>query len=238
LRPSRPKLSETAKSVESLDARLRGIVGRIISAAVTGKIDVRGGVRKALTVFPRIVLAAEIVDRLHNDPNFHRVKFQKVLYLREHHLGMDLEGYYWRQAAGPLDNRMLYSLESQMQRQKWFATQKVGQGIRYVPMKNAGGHRKYFDDYWAEYREGLDSLLELMRPLNTEQSEIVATLFAAWNDLIIAGLPFTDEDILHEVRGNWHESKELFDEDRLRRALKWMRDQGFIPRGLGKPTRK
>lgn len=226
-----------AKVQESID-RLKEYRTALISAAVTGEIDVRGEVRKAPAAFPRIVLAAEIVDRLHDDPNFGRVKFQKTLYLCEHHLGMDLEGNYWRQAAGPLDNRMLYSLENRIQRQKWFATCRDGQKFTYVPMEKAGGHRKYLDDYWAAYREGLDSLLELMRPLNTEQSEIVATLFAAWNDLIIAGLPFTDEDILYEVRSNWHESKERFDEDRLRKALQWMRDKGLIPQGLGKPTRK
>jgi len=225
-----------AKVLKSID-RLKEYRTAIISAAVTGKIDVRGEVRKAPAAFPRIVLAAEIVARLHNDPNFHRVKFQKVLYLCEHYLGMDLEGNYWRQAAGPLDNRMLHSLENQMQRQKWFATRRDGQKITYLPLEKAGGHRKYFDDYWAEYREGLDSLLELMRPLNTQQSEIVATLFAAWNDLTIAGLPFTDEDILHEVRNNWHESKERFDEGRLRQALQWMRDKRLVPQGLGKPTR-
>jgi len=215
----------------------------LISAAVTGKIDVRGEVgiartqRKAPAAFQRVVLAAEILDRLHNDPNFGRVKFEKTLYLCEHHLGMDLQGNYWRQAAGPLDNRMLYSLENQMQRQKWFGTRRDGQKITYVPMEKAGGHRKYFDDCWADYREGLDSLLEVVQPLNTERSEIVATLFAAWNDLIIAGAPFNEEDILREVRNNWHESKERFDEDRLHRALQWMRDKGLVPQGLGRATR-
>ena len=230
-----------AKVQESID-RLKEYRTALISAAVTGKIDVRGEVsishtqRKIPVAFQRAALAAEIVNRLHDDPNFGRVKFQKTLYLCEHHLGMDLEGTYWRQAAGPLDNRMLYSLENQIQRQKWFATRRDGQKITYVPMEKAGGHRKYFNDYWADYREGLDSLLELMRPLNTERSEIVATLFAAWNDLLITGLPFNNEDILHEVR-IWHESKERFDEDRLRKALQWMRDKGLIPRGLGRATR-
>lgn len=220
---------------ESID-RLREYRTALISAAVTGKIDVRGEVRKAPAAFPRIVLTAEILDRLHHDPHFGRVKLQKVLYLCEHHLGMDLQGTYWRQAAGPLDNRMLHSVEKQLERQKWFAPRNNGWGTRYAPLEKAGGHRKYFDTYWADYRKGLDALLELMRPLNTERSEIVATLFAAWNDLIIAGRPFSDEDILHEVK-SWHESKERFDEDRLRRALKWMRDQGLVPRGLGRATR-
>ena len=97
------------KVQESLD-RLKEYRTALISLAVTGKIDIRGEVRKAPAAFQRIVLAAEILDRLHNDPNFHRVKFQKVLYLCEHHLGIDLQGNYWRQAAGPLDNRMLYSI--------------------------------------------------------------------------------------------------------------------------------
>ncbi|MBM4287535.1 MAG: restriction endonuclease subunit S [Deltaproteobacteria bacterium] len=220
---------------DSID-RLKEYRTALISAAVTGKIDVRDEVRKVPSAFPRIVLAAEIVHRLHHDPHFGRVKLQKVLYLCEHHLGMDLQGNYWRQAAGPLDNRMLHSVEKQLERQKWFAPLKNGWGTRYAPLEKAGGHRKYFDNYWADYREGLDSLLELMRPLNTEQSEIVATLYAAWNDLVIAGRPFSDEDILHEVK-SWHESKERFDEDRLRRALKWMRDQGLVPRGLGRATR-
>jgi hypothetical protein len=223
------------KIQESID-RLKEYRTALISAAVTGKIDVRGEVRKAPAAFPRIVLTAEILDRLHHDPHFGRVKLQKVLYLCEHHLIMDLQGSYWRQAAGPLDNRMLHAVGKQLERQKWFAPLKNGWGTRYVPLEKTGGHRKYFDNYWADYREGLDSLLELMRPFNTEQSEIVATLFAAWNDLVIAGRPFSDEDILHEVR-IWHESKERFDEDRLRRALKWMRDQGLVPRGLGRATR-
>jgi len=214
----------------------------LISAAVTGKIDVRGEVkavqprRKAPPAFRRAVLAAEIADRLHDDPTFGRVKFQKILYLCEYHLGMDLGGNYRRQAAGPLDSRMLRSVEGQMERQKWYAAQSDARRTTYVPLENAGGHRKYFDNYWSDYREGLDSLIALLRPLDTERCEIVATLFAAWNDLIIVGKPFDDDDILREVRGKWHESKERFDERRLRRALQWMRDKGLVPQGRGKAT--
>jgi len=214
----------------------------LISAAVTGKIDVRGELeavqpqRKAPPAFRRAVLAAEIADRLHGDPTFGRVKFQKILYLCEDHLGMDLEGNYRRQAAGPLDSRMLRSVEGQMEQQKWYAAQSDARRTTYVPLENAGGHRKYFDNYWSGYREGLDSLIALLRPLDTERCEIVATLFAAWNDLIIVGKPFDDDDILREVRTNWHESKERFDEDRLRKALQWMRDKNLMPQGRGKAT--
>lgn len=214
----------------------------LITAAVTGKIDVRSEVetlqkeRKAPQAFQRAVLAAEIVDRLHREPTFGRVKFQKILYLCEHHLGMDLGGDFRRQAAGPFDNRMLHSVESQLEHQRWFSAKRDRGRIVYIPMENAGGHKKYFDNYWAEYRDGLDWILRLLRPLDTERCEIVATLFAAWNDLIVAGKTFNDEDIVHEVRANWHESKRRFYENRLRKTLHWMRNNGLVPQGRGKAT--
>lgn len=233
---------ELQKKIEQSIQVLREYRTALISAAVTGKIDVHGEAeapqarRTAPLAFRRAVLAAEIVSCLHNEPTFGRVKFQKVLNLCEYHLGMDLEGNYRREAAGPFDNRMLRSVESQMQQQKWYEAMRDGQRTTYVPMEDAGGHRRYFDNYWSGYREGLERLINLIRPLDTERCEIMATLFAAWNDLIIAGQPFNDDDIIHEVRANCHESKKRFEEDRLRRALQWMRDKGLVPQGRGRAT--
>jgi hypothetical protein len=192
--------------------------------------------RKAPLAFRRAVLAAEIVARLHKELTFGRVKFQKIVYLCEYHLGMDLEGSFQREAAGPFDNRLMRSVESQLEQQRWFGAQKDGQRTFYVPMENAGGHLKYFDNYWAGYRDGLNSLIALLQPLDTERCEIVATLFAAWNDLIIARKTFNDGDVIKEVRANWHQSKKRFEEDRLRKALQWMRNNGLVPKGVGKPT--
>ncbi len=236
------RIDALIKKIEESIDKLREYRTALISAAVTGKIDVREEVntsqaqRKAPLAFQRAVLAAEIVSRLHSEPTFGRVKFQKTLYLCEHHLEMDLEGKFQRQAAGPFDNRMLRSVESQMEHQKWYAAQKTGQRTAYVPLKNSCGHHKYFKKYWSQYNERLDVLIDLLRPLDTERCEIIATLFAAWNDLIIAGQPFNDFDIIREVRANWHESKTRFDENRLRKALQWMRDKGLVPQGHGKAT--
>lgn len=226
------------KVIKSINL-LREYRTALISAAVTGKIDVcdqKNVMLKINPAFRRAVLAAEIVSRMHGEQTFGRVKFQKMLYFCEHHLGMDLDGKFQRQAAGPFDNRMLRSVESQMKQQNWYAAQKVGQRTAYVPLKNPGEHLKYFNNYWSPYRERLGSLIDLLRPLDTERCEIVATLFAAWNDLIISRRPFNDVDIIREVRANWHESKKRFDENRLRKALQWMRDKGLVPKGYGKVT--
>lgn len=229
--------------------KLREYRQSLISAAVTGKINVSERVVApevnvavsetkwtAPPAFRRAVLVAEIVHQLHPEPTFGRVKLQKTLHMAEYHIGADIDGNYYRQAAGPLDPKMLRSVEGQMERQKWFRAQTGDKGTRYVPLENAGGHRKYFDRYWSANKERLNVLINLLRSKNTEFCEIVDTLFAAWNDLIIAGTSFDDGSIIKEFLENWHDSKKRFGEDRLRETLRWMRENGLVPTGRGKPT--
>ncbi|GAH47649.1 unnamed protein product, partial [marine sediment metagenome] len=72
--------------------------------------------------------------------------------------------------------------------------------------------------------------------MDTEQAEIFATVFAAWNDLLLQCRPATDTDVIREVRENWHESKVRFKAHRLGKAIEWMRTHSFVPRGLGPAT--
>jgi hypothetical protein len=216
----------------------------LISAAVTGKIDVREVVsvataRWANVHFHRCVLAAEIVDRHLDTSRFGRVKLQKLLVLAERHLGLDeIQSQPIRAAAGPFDNRMMRAIHAQLKRQKWFNPTKTEHGTKYVPMDKQGGHREYFERYWGDRSERFDALMLLLKPMKTEQAEIVATLYMAWNDFIIAGEQFTDEQIVSEVLNNWDESKQSIEPDRWRTALVWMKEKSLIPFGHGSPTRK
>jgi hypothetical protein len=72
----------------------------------------------------------------------------------------------------------------------------------------------------------------LFEKLNIEQSEIVATLYACWNDCIIEKTELTDEKIIDKVWNNWHLSKQRFTSKRLKKALEWMREQSLVPKGL------
>jgi type I restriction enzyme S subunit len=76
-----------------------------------------------------------------------------------------------------------------------------------------------------------------MRPLDTKQCEIAATLYAAWNDLLIAGKTPSDDDIITEARDNWHPSKATISLDHWRKGLEWLRTSKLIPCGTGKPVR-
>ena len=191
----------------------------------------------------RAVLSAEIVGRLWKERTFGRVKHQKVLHLCEY-VGQltEIRGEYRRKAAGPLDNKLIYSVEAALKKQNWFETYElksasgkcVGHGYR--PLPNAGAHRVYFERWWSQQSPTIVNLIELMRPWTTQRCAILSTVYAAWNDLIIWGKPVTDESILTEVLENWHEGKRSIPEHRWRSEIDWIHKQGLVPTGFGQAT--
>ena len=186
--------------------------------------------RKTANVyFKRSVLAAEIADRLCEERTFGHVKMEKLIFLTEHLCHIDIDSHYHRDAAGPYDNRALRSIDSQMKKQKWFEAKKEGKRYRYVPMQNRGGHKKYFEKYYADVMPMFEKIIETFKTSSTEQCEIVATLYSAWDDLLQNHQPFTDDDILNEVLNNWNETKKRIKRSRWQAALDWMRNQGFTP---------
>ena len=52
--------------------------------------------------------------------------------------------------------------------------------------------------------------IELMRPLDTKCCEIIATLYAAWNDLLLLGKSPSDEEIVIEATEKWHQKSSPF----------------------------
>jgi len=84
--------------------------------------------------------------------------------------------------------------------------------------------------------EAMERLAELFRKLDTDQSEIIATLYACWNDLLLRKRKVSDEDIVNEFVYHWHPRKARFPKRRLLNALAWMRENNLTPKGLGKPT--
>lgn len=238
------KLDALIAKVRTGIERLQEYRSALISAAVTGKIDVRQAQPSASKVvklppapFRRAVFAAEVIHQLHDEPTFGHVKCQKILHLAEHHLGLpDFESNYFRQAAGPYDNRMMRSVDSQLEHQKWFRAVQRGETWHYHAMANAGQHQKYFDQFWASHQDGLQQLLTLLRKLDTERCEILSTLYAVWNDFLLAGASFDDAKLADEAI-RWHPAKQRIERDRWFKALGWMREKGLVPRGTGKPTK-
>ena len=221
-------------AIEAKKAKYEQIKQGMMQQLLTGKIRLVETVAKTYTTsanvhFRRSVLAAEIAERLYEEPTFGHVKMEKMMFLAERLCHIDIGSHYHRDAAGPYDNRALRSIDSQLKKQKWFEVRRTEKGNRYVPMQNRGKHKAYFDKYYSAVLPTFDKIIDTFKTQNTERCEIIATLYSAWEDLLHSNKPFTDTDIVNEVLNNWHESKKRISQDRWLSAIQWMRENGFAP---------
>lgn len=230
-------------ALEAKKAKYEQIKQGMMQLLLTGKIRlvetaVKTNVTSANVHFRRSVLAAEIAERLYEEPTFGHVKMEKMLFLTERLCHIDIGSHYHRDAAGPYDNNALRSIDSQLKKQKWFEVRRTEKGNRYVPMQNRGNHKTYFNRYYSSVASTFDKIINTFKTQRTEQCEIVATLYSAWEDLLHSNKPFTDADIVNEVLNNWHESKKRISKERWLSAIQWMRENGFAPDVRNNESRK
>ena len=227
-------MDDEISALEAQKARYEQIKQGMMQQLLTGRIRLvdtalKTNATSANVHFRRSVLAAEIADRLCEEPTFGHVKMEKMLFLTERLCHIDIGSHYHRDAAGPYDNNALRSIDSQLKKQKWFEVRRTEKGNRYVPMQNRGNHKTYFNRYYSSVASTFDKIINTFKTQRTEQCEIVATLYSAWEDLQHSNKPFTDTDIVNEVLNNWHESKKRISQDRWLSAIQWMRENGFAP---------
>lgn len=233
-----------AKIVRSI-ALLREHRAALITAAVTGQIYIRE-ILPAVTSTSvwdrfRLVVGAEIIHQHRSNPKFGRVKLQKELYLAEAHLGIsELQGNYFRQAAGPLDRALIEETERAVEAAGYYrASQADGAGttVTYTPLSNAGQHNAELKSLLGPRAEALGGLIGLLRDFGTEAVEAIATLYAVWNDALMDGRQPDDSTIVNGVLTEWHEEKgKKFRDSDLRHWLDWMKRNGLTPRGQGPRT--
>lgn len=218
----------------------------LISAAVTGKIDVR----KSATVlsFPlnraraRGLVATEIIERSAGQATFGRVKFQKIAFLAEGHVGIsELAGSYTREAAGPLDRAMIDEMESGAGSIAGIVVDQqggTGTTVSYRLGQQRGAHSQELADWLGADRTAkLDKLITDFAPLTTKQAEAVATLYGVWNDALSEGNSPTDDEIIAGFLNDWHpEKRAKFRGSELPEWLGWMRRHGIVPTGSGPKT--
>lgn len=234
-------LSDMDTEISALETKLakyRTLKTGMMQQLLTGKIRLIDAKPEKASVennrvvpvaFKRAVLAAEIAHRLCAEPTFGHVKMEKMLFLAEKMCELDINSSYHRDAAGPYDNRALRSVDSQLEKQKWFKFIRSDKGNHYIPLEKRGGHSQYFDRYYSECRSVFDNIISTFKTAKTEQCEIVATLYSAWEDFLNQGANPTDDQIVTEVLTNWNESKKRISKERWIKALLWMKENGFVP---------
>ena len=246
------KTHTTATAIQVLQAQLDAInqlPAALLRRAFGGELLARpAAVAVPTSTLPagtteeqRAAILAYIIHYNRDKPDLYRTILAKDLYLSEAHAGVPKGGEYLRLAAGPFATD-LSRLERVAAEQKWF--------------RKLGHKRNGRDMVWS-YRPGakiaealgtaksiagdslatLNNLLDLLASQNTWHTEMIATLFAAWNDFVLEGNEPTEEQIVREVRENWHPKKEKFSPGSLHEKLAWMREHDLVPRGLGPHTK-
>ena len=184
--------------------------------------------------FAQAVLMSKILEE--SSKGMGRVKLEKTLFTIENHIGFNFDTEYLREAAGPLDASIYECEKIITRRNKWFSMKTSSYGVSYAPTNDVDKYKKYYAKYFSEYNSEIERIIDVFRNYTTEQAEIIATLFAAWNDAIIDKKQFTDDDIVDDVLNNWHESKKRFPRQVWLRAMNEIRKNHIIPKGYGKHT--
>lgn len=182
-----------------------------------------------------LAIAYTAHEGAHKAYDFGHVKAEKIAHMVEAFVGVDLGRTPVRDAAGPNDFPHLKKVEHRANKAGYltFARQESG-GYRIT--KKSG-----FDSLVTKTRtalgnrnQDLDRLLDLMTPMSTKQAEIFATVFAAWNNLLMDGEPINDERIVRAAREEWHSDKLSIPRDKFFMAIEWIRAKGLCPEGKGK----
>ncbi|MEJ5092146.1 hypothetical protein GEO21_19110 [Sphingobacterium faecium] len=183
--------------------------------------------------FARQVLAGKVVSIFKNDPNFTSIKFQKIQFLAEHIIEADLNQNYYYQAAGPYDNAFMKSIYGHFKAQNWFDSQNQ----RFVSLNKEEKIEEYYQGYFGSMQESLDKLFGLFYQTTEAEAEIIATIYAVWNNRIIQGKSILDSELIEDFY-QWSDRKKQYTNEQIMVGLKWLRDNNLEPKGFGKLIKK
>lgn len=217
----------------------------LITAAVTGKIDLRQAaatVSAADQATARRLVGAAVLELVADNATSGRMTSAKRMYLAEAHAGVwELRGQPQRKAAGPFDSALMGEVETELARVGHIATSQpgaAGSQVYYRLTGARGALRAELDAMLGDRRAVFDRMLVDLSTLESKGIEAVATLFAVWNDMLIDGQTPTDNAVVDGVLNDWHEEKrDKFTRLDLNNYLGWMRRHDMTPSGRGPRTK-
>ncbi|MCF6282461.1 MAG: restriction endonuclease subunit S [Candidatus Polarisedimenticolaceae bacterium] len=167
---------------------------------------------------------------------FGHVKAQKTLHLVESIGGVELGRKPIKDAAGPNDFQHMLNAEAWAKENQFFefVSRSEGKGYDFKKLLR-------YDELMAgvfatikPYQKRVERVIDLIIPKKSRETELIATVYAAWNNLILDGCEITDKAIIREARENWHADKMKIPVTEFQQAIRFIRDKGIIPDGKAK----
>lgn len=182
----------------------------------------------------KTILAGHIIN-LNNTTDFGRVKFQKLLFLTEYICKIDFDSNYIKKVAGPYDDALIKNIEADFNRMRFFNVvqdKTDNKRVRYTALAGAKELENLFLENFPNESIRINNTLLKFRPLSWGECELIATLYAVWNNRIIKNEPITDE-LLYSDFMAWDKQKIKY-HSVFHKWLFWMKDEKIIPDGWGK----
>lgn len=173
-------------------------------------------------------------QRNQRDLTFGHVKAQKTLHMVEAVAGYELGRTPIKDAAGPNDMPHMGRAERWAEDNRHFRFPKVGEGYRLEPLDAFDALLRQTAAIETIQLKAIDRVIDIFIPMDTREAELFATVYAAWNNLLIDRQTPVDDAIIREAREDWHREKLKIDRAEFVKALAAVRRSGMIPTGKGK----
>lgn len=181
-----------------------------------------------------LVMAFRLHEKHGNTQEFGHVKAEKIAHMIEARLGIELGRKPVKDAAGPLDFEQRRWVDKHANTKKWFKFEDKGGHYEFRIRERVGFILSHTEMMLGNRMAEVNALLQWMLPMAWREAEIVATVFAAWNNLLLDGKQPTDEEIVYESRENWHKEKLKIKRELFFEAIAKMRKDGVVPEGKWK----
>lgn len=168
------------------------------------------------------------------EKTFGRVKEQKVLHLVESIARIDLGRHPMKDAAGPNDFQHMLKAEEWAKAHNVFEMVKREGGYDFKKLSAFDEHLSRVRQALAPYLPQLQSVMDILVPMDKEEAEVFATVHAAWNNLLIDRRKVTDDAIVSAARDDWHADKTDIPKDKFRAAIALIRQKNLVPDGSAK----
>ncbi|MFT3749026.1 MAG: hypothetical protein QM768_11940 [Agriterribacter sp.] len=126
------------------------------------------------------------------------------------------------------------AFRKEMEEEDWFMEEMRSGKTRFKAGDNIGSLIKQYPAFFREKGGDITFVLQLLKDKTTHEAELIATLYAVWNNRLIKKLPIKEEELIFDFF-NWSpKKKEEFQEDEISNTYKWMKEVRLTPTGFGK----
>lgn len=225
------EIDKLINNKEKIIEELENYRKSLIYEYVTGKKEVKINYNNT----EMAELSLRIIEQLPNNYSMCKIKLNKIQSVILKMIKYKQEPDYEKYVAGPYSKELMNNVYDIFKQKKWVKVNKDGMRDIYSLDKNYNEGIKEYNKHFKNYDNEIVRIIKLFEKKDTQESEIISTLFYCWNDYLIDGIDPTDKQIIDQFY-SWSKRKKSIETTKVKNCLKYMKNNNLIPNGYGKKT--